>query len=75
MNYKFIEDVLLEDNLIMVEIEALKPIASSYTMAILHPGENLYASDLIVRNENQESAIAKYNQIDFPDARIGWSQT
>lgn len=60
MSYKFIED-LFGDDLSIVEIEALKPIASSYTMAILQPAEDLYADDFVVRNENQVSAITKYN--------------
>ncbi len=61
MSYEYIEDVLLDDNLSMVEIEALKPISDSYTMAILQLEENLYADDFVVRNDNQASATAKYN--------------
>ncbi len=60
MSFKYIEEIL-GDDLSIVAIEVLKPIASSYTIAIMQPAENLYATDNVVRNTNQESAIMKYN--------------
>ncbi len=60
MNCEYI-DTVLDDDLTIVEIEALKPIASSYTTAIIQPKEDLRATDYAVGNANQESAIVKYN--------------
>lgn len=57
-------DTHLKDNyqLDICPINALLPRASSYSIAIIQPQENIVANDDGVKNEDQTSIVSKYNE-------------
>ncbi len=59
---KKIDEELEIHNLTIVELVALKPIASTYTISIFQPLEDLSADENEIKNTNSASITNKYNR-------------